>query len=450
MLQITFLEPYYRLNRERTISDTVNEAERIYQSNLDITQKDSNLRTLFAKQNMCGIIYSDTGIEVSLIAVDLMGQNCFLRGITSNSRQEYISLIQNAATGSISFPFTNEFFDQSMSFFGKEMAVGDSQFYIFVNTPMELLDSTVTILKNQFFVVIMIVIALATGLSIMLSRHLAYPLVTINNSAKKLASGDFNVEFTGEGYNEAIELSEILNYATSEFSKTDELRRDLVANVSHDIKTPLTMIKAYAEMIKDISGDDPLKREEHLDVIVNEVDHLERLVNDMLTLSKYESKAYVINETEFELLTHVKATLRLFFSLDINFIVNVREGIFVKADEIKMGQVLYNFINNATRFVGEDNTIIIEALVDKNLVTVRVIDHGIGISKEHQNTVWDRYAQINKHHRRNENSTGLGLSIVRAICEATGSSYGVISEEGEGATFYYTLNLTKMKSINKG
>lgn len=442
MLQITFLEPYYKSSRTKSIAYVITEVQRYLGDSTEVDYQPV-LRTLFAKENMCGIVYDANGIAVMDLAVDLMGKYCYLNDMSRTSRMEYIDRVNASSTQEIDIPFRNEYFEQSMSFYGKQIHVNEMDYYIFINTPMELLNSTVDILKSQFMMVAVIILSLGTFTALLLSRRLSSPIVKMNDSAKRLAKGDFTVHFEEEGYNEAIQLSKTLNYATDEFGKTDELRRDLVANVSHDIKTPLTMIKAYAEMIIDISGDDPDMRQKHLKVILDETNHLERLVNDMLTLSKYESKVFNVKESRYNLKDQVESTLNLFQGLNIHFKVDINRKIFVMADEIKMGQVLYNFVNNATRHIGLDNTVYVEAKATKNVVTVSVRDTGEGIDKDYQKTIWDRYTQINKHHHRNDASTGLGLSIVAAICEATGSDYGVVSEPGQGASFYYTLKRTK-------
>ena len=284
---------------------------------------------------------------------------------------------------------------------------------------MKLLDSTLEVLKNQFMMVTIFILGIGTTVAILLARKLAYPIHAMNESAKKLAKGDFNVKFVGEGYMEAIELSNTLNYATLEFSKTDELRRDLVANVSHDIKTPLTMIKAYAEMIVDISGNDEVTRNAHLKVILDESNHLEKLVNDMLSLSQFESKVLEINESVFNLKEHIDNTLNLFQGVDTSFEVDVSPKVFVSADEIKMGQVLFNFVNNAIKHSNKADKVKISAKTNRGVVTVSVQDYGDGISLSDQKHIWDRYTQINKHHTRKTSSSGLGLSIVSAICDAT-------------------------------
>ena len=443
MLQISFLEPYYKASRSKNMLYNVIEVEKFMQGPLETEQR-NDLRLLFARENMCGIVYSNKGIRIFDIAIDALGQSCYLNQITATTKTDFIALVDESETGQINVPFRDEQFEQAMTFYAKRFEVGEESYYIFVNAPMELLDSTVDILKNQFLMVSLIVFTLGTTIALLLSRKLSYPIHSMNMSAKKLARGDFSVKFEGSGYQEAVELSETLNYATEEFSKTNELRKDLVANVSHDIKTPLTMIKAYTEMIQDISGDNSELRNQHLKVILDETNHLEKLVNDMLSLSQYEAKVLEVKETRFNLRDHITSILNLFQNEKPRFKVNCDKKIRVLADEIKMGQVLFNFISNALKHNTQDKPITIDVKkTNTGKVIVSVIDQGDGISENDQKYIWDRYAKINKHHHRTLYSTGLGLSIVSAICEATGSDYGVESEMGKGSRFYYTLKTTK-------
>lgn len=443
LLQISFLEPYYRSSRSKNMKQMISEVERTMHAPIEAEQR-NNLRLLFARENMCGIVYNEHGINSLDLAIDAQGQSCYLRQMTSATKMDYIDLVNASETATFDVPFRDEQFEQSMTFYAKRFQIDNQTYYIFVNAPMQLLDSTVEILKNQFITVSFILFSVGTTIALLLSRKLSYPIHAINEAAKKLAKGDFNVKFEGTGYQEAVELSETLNYATEEFSKTDELRKDLVANVSHDIKTPLTMIKAYAEMITDISGNDEVLRNQHLRVILDETHHLEKLVNDMLSLSQYEAKVLEINESEFNLKEHIESTIHLFQVPQDRFKIVCDKNIRVLADEVKMGQVLYNFINNAIKHNAVEDQIMIKVKKLKDqTVEVSVIDHGEGIPKEDQLYIWDRYAKINKNHQRQMDSSGLGLSIVAAICDATGSDYGVESEVGQGSRFYYTLKTVK-------
>ena len=134
-----------------------------------------------------------------------------------------------------------------------------------------------------------------------ISKRLSKPIVDITNTAKKFGEGDYTVEFNGHGYCEIEELSTVLNSAKDEIQKVSELRKDLIANISHDLRTPLTMVKAYAEMIRDLSGDNPVKRQEHIQVIIDEADRLSSLVNNLLELSKLESGNAELKLTDFSI-----------------------------------------------------------------------------------------------------------------------------------------------------
>ena len=439
-LQISFIGPYYERNRTQLTMSVVSSIERQLGRD-DIYNAERSISKLLAQENMCGAVYNETGSRI-IVSADL-GSTCHINTLSTKAIQEYIKMTQRSNTSDFAIRFNSDVLNQGMFFYGRSFNVSgsDLNYTIFVNTPIELLDSTVYVLKRQFGLVAMVVFSIATFVTFALSRRLSQPIVNITTLAKRLGEGDLDVAFDESEYLEISALSTTLNYATQEFRKTDELRRDLVANVSHDIKTPLTMIKAYAEMIQDISGNNPEMRDKHLKVIVDETNHLERLVNDMLTLSKYESNVFEIKVSSFNLREHVLATVSLFQMQDLHFDVKINPHLYVVADEIKMGQVLYNFINNATRYVGDDNLIAIHAGVFGKEVEISVIDHGPGIRAEVIEHIWDRYYKIDKNYTRQGGSSGLGLSIVRAICEATKSPFGVTSVEGEGARFYYRLAL---------
>ena len=442
MLQIAFIGPYYEKNRATTTELKAEEIARLLQQeNTDNTQID--FAKLLSAENMCGSVFNNEGKEI--MSANTKISNCHMSTLSQSAINEYILMVKDSKMDVFTLRFTSEIFEQGLYFLGKEVVVNEESLFIFLNSPIELLDSTIFVLRRQFGFLAASVFSIATFVAFVLSKRLSQPISEITKNARRLAEGDYSVHFDSGGYNEITALSQTLNYATSEFKKTDELRRDLVANVSHDIKTPLTMIKAYAEMVVDISGDHKEQREEHLRVIIDEANHLERLVNDMLTLSRYESKVYNINESIFNLYDHVVSTANLFKMLDVEFEIDVDQSIEVSADEIKMGQVLYNYINNASRFVGMDQKIIIHAVrLNHQDILVSVRDHGPGIAPEVLDTMWDRYVKIDKNFQRTS-STGLGLSIVRAICEATGSSYGVDTKVNEGTSFYYTLKEYKSR-----
>ena len=266
----------------------------------------------------------------------------------------------------------------------------------------------------------------------------------MKHSANELAKGHYDIHFEGSYFSEIDQLADTLNDATHKLSKVDELRRDLIANVSHDIKTPLTMIKAYAEMIHDISGDSPAKRDEHLDVIVREVDYLDHLVTDMAELSKMQSGSYQLKLGTFNLNQKIQNIVSLCQVMiddhHYQLVIECPRSLTMTADEVKISQVIYNFLSNAFKHTPDGKKITIRAFEKNDWIQVEVEDEGEGIKKEDLPYIWDRYYKIDKKYQRAAGgSTGLGLAIVKAILDSHHAEYAVESEEGKGSRFWFRI-----------
>ena len=305
----------------------------------------------------------------------------------------------------------------------------DKQAYLFIESSIEPIDSTVSIIREQLIYITIILFELAFIVTMYISKRLSKPIVDITNTAKKFGEGDYTVEFNGHGYCEIEELSTVLNNAKDEIQKVSELRKDLIANISHDLRTPLTMVKAYAEMIRDLSGDNPVKRQEHIQVIIDEADRLSSLVNNLLELSKLESGNAELKLTDFSIVD--------------KYIPD--EDRVITADIAKLDQVIYNFINNAINYTGDNKVIRIKQINKADAVRIEVTDNGKGISKELLPKIFDRYYRDAKV-KRDVVGTGLGLSICQEILKAHGFAYGVQSEEGKGSTFWFEAKIAKQES----
>ncbi|MBQ2138811.1 MAG: HAMP domain-containing histidine kinase, partial [Erysipelotrichaceae bacterium] len=303
-----------------------------------------------------------------------------------------------------------------------------ANYYLVINTPLEPVESYIDFILNQYLYIAAIVIFIALIVAMFLARRISLPIVKMKDEANKLAQGDYNAKFETNSFSEINDLASTLDDATEKLSKVNELRKDLVANVSHDIKTPLTMIKAYAEMIKDISGDDSKKRNEHLDVILQETEYLNKLVTDMSELSKLQSGVIEINRDNFDLKECVNKVVLLLSQAisekNIKLILDL-DDCFVYADEIKLSQVIYNFLSNALKYSDADSKITVRIRDSEDKVRLEVIDNGNGISEEALPYIWDRYYKVDKNFNRSVNSTGLGLAIAKAILEAHKAHYGV-------------------------
>ena len=315
--------------------------------------------------------------------------------------------------------------------------------YIILNTNLEDVDSTTSVLKNQLIYITLIIIILSIIVSIILSKMLNKPIINITKEAKKLAKGNKELNIPESKIKEIDDLRDSLIYASKEINKTDELRRDLLANVSHDLKTPLTMIKAYAEMVRDLNKDNENKRNENLNIIIEETDRLTLLVNDILNLSKLEANKENLEITEFDLVDLIKKIIKKYNIIketeNYNFVLKLPEKALVKGDVNKISQVIYNLVNNAINYTGDDLTVTIEVIENKKTYTVNIIDSGKGIKKEELNIIWDKYYKNEKNHKRSKVGTGVGLSIVKNILDKHNFKYGVVSKNGKGTRFYFEI-----------
>ena len=243
----------------------------------------------------------------------------------------------------------------------------------------------------------------------------------------------------------------MLNDAEKEIRKVSDLRKDLIANISHDLRTPLTMVKAYAEMIRDLSGDNPKKRGEHIQVIIDEADRLSNLVNSLLELSKLESGNLELNLSTFSITEKIEDCMKRYTLMieqneyDIKFIPD--EDRKITADMEKLDQVIYNFINNAINYTGEEKIIRIKQINKPDTVRIEVTDNGVGIDPELLPKVFDRYYR-DKKTQRDVVGTGLGLSICKEILKLHDFAFGVSSKENEGSTFWFEAPVAKEKKKN--
>lgn len=392
--------------------------------------------------NMCILIQNSEGYNV--YSYDMMASNCLIHGVYGRNLYQYRQKALESGNGYYYAEVNNPRFNTNTLLFVMVIgSVNDPEGYIYLNTSLAPLKSTADIISSQIYWIGVLLLILGLVIAYFLATVIEAPIVRITKTAKQMGQGNYDVVFDGRGYAETEILAETLNNAEAEISKVDTLRRDLIANVSHDLRTPLTMVKAYAEMIRDISGDNPQKRGEHLNVIIEESDRLATLVNDILDLSKLESGTFEMNETEFCISDMIRNIMERYTLLSeqkgYSFIVSADESFIVKADAVKIQQVLYNLINNAVNYTGENKTVYITQIIKKKkLVRIEITDTGEGIDPELIPLIFDRYYRTEKS-KREVIGSGLGLSIVKQILHQHNYEFGVRSEKGVGSTFWFEM-----------
>lgn len=357
---------------------------------------------------------------------------------------EFISEIQASAKGETSRIVEGDERRGSFAVYGT--AIGElegKKVYLFLMSPLERTDTTRKVLQTQLIIASFISIILALAIAYFIARRFSKPVEKINHGAKRLAKGDYSVRFENGSYREIDELSDTLNYATMELSRTEELRRDLISNVSHDLRTPLTIIKSYAELIRDISGSNEEKRTKHTEVIIEEANNLSLLVNDMLDLSKIQSGTLKMEMVSFNLKNLVEATIRRFDYYCENhgfkFVLSTDFDCTVTGDERRMEQAIYNLVANAINYTGEDKTVTISLEDAGDNVRFAVKDTGCGIDASEIDLVWDKYYRSSEKHTREKIGSGIGLSIVKNILKSHEASFGVSSQKDVGSEFWFEM-----------
>lgn len=316
-----------------------------------------------------------------------------------------------------------------------------NEYTVVVNARLTPITATVQTVRTILLVITVFVIIFSIALAAVLTKYITKPIVKIADESKFLADS-LDRTFTGQGYEEAQYLADSLNYAAAQIGKVEKLRRELVANISHDLRTPLTLISGYAQMMRDLPGED---NEENLQIVIDEADRLQSLVSEVLDMSKLQSGNEQLNQSAFDISAELRDFTGRYNKLvekdgfEIILTDLCRSDTVVYADITRIRQVVYNLVNNAVSFTGEDKKVYIELSEDPSGIRVDIRDTGSGIGKDELEEIWERYYKSNSHHKRNRRGSGLGLSIVREILELHKAPFGVNSTEGKGSDFYFVL-----------
>ena len=444
VFQILFFESFYKRMKFNAIEQVANDILDIYDN-----KNYENEMYKFAIDNDISIIIYD---KYNRLRLSIGGYGDFALMSGYNETPIYLKELINSKNGEIKYIVNERRTNKQVLIYGSAIGVPENiDGYLLVSSSLEPVESTVAIMKKQMYIISGILIFFGAILSLWASQMIASPIIKITKSAKKLAKGNYDAELGGDEYNEVYQLSRTLSYASKEISRVDKLQRDLIANVSHDLRTPLTMLKAYAEMIRDLSGDNPDKRSEHLNIIINETDRLAELVTDMLDITKIESGELSLSFSTFEIKSKLEDIIRRYKGISeymgYNIFFESDGEAEVSCDAVKIEQVITNLINNAINFTGEDKNVFIKQINQDDGVRIEIRDTGQGISEEDIKLIFDKYYR-SENHKREVVGTGLGLSIVKVILKKHNFAYGVQSTIGKGSVFWFKLRLADKADEN--
>ena len=320
-------------------------------------------------------------------------------------------------------------------------------FMVFASEPL----TEVEAMTREFIRLTLLCILIAAVISLVLvyfsSRTISRPIHKISEAAKVIADGNFEKRIAVKSKDEISQLAESFNYMAERLNDHEEHRREFIANISHDLRSPLTSIKGFLRAIIDGTIEEE-HREKYLNIIMDETDRVAKLANDILDISKAQNIGIELNTVDFDVNELIKHTAALFESTAAknNIEMNMEFSdakLFVDADREKIQRVIYNLLDNALKFTQPQGVVQIETKIDLFMekAHIKIKDNGIGMSVEEQKRVFDRFYKVDESRGGDKNGSGLGLSIVREFIKAHGETVEIISEPGKGCEFRFALPL---------
>lgn len=328
--------------------------------------------------------------------------------------------------------------------------------------PIESIKESIAIFNNFFVMVSLVVICLSLVLMFLAAKKFTKPILELADISKKMTNLDFNVRYEAKNNDEIGILGKSMNEMSKKLENTiselkrannelqkdiekkteiDEMRKEFLSNVSHELKTPIALISGYAEGLEECVNDDEESRNYYCEVIMDEANKMNKMVKQLLSLNRLEFGENIPEMEHFDItqvLNGIKQSFDIMFEQkEIKCILSADEGLMVWADEFQIEEVITNYISNAVNHCEGEKIIKITAKRTENeKIRIEVFNTGNCISEDEQDKVWIKFYKIDKARSREYGGSGIGLSIVKAVMEAHNEKYGVYNEEN-GVVFWF-------------
>ena len=319
----------------------------------------------------------------------------------------------------------------------------DGNYTVLVTTSLMHVAEAGKVLSTVLPLAAALIFAFSMSAAWLFSEWFTKPLRALSGAARQVAQGNYAVHVDSMRNDELGDLAQEFNHMAKEVQHASQMQRDLLANVSHDLRTPLTLIKGYAETVRDLTGDDKKHRDEQMNIIVDETDRLSGLVNSVMELSKYSSGTEKLNPVQFDLAQLCDEVAYRYQNIceqsGYTLTVDAADPCTVTADPDMMSRVVHNLLANAIHHIGPDGCVALRVKPQPDAaVRVEIEDHGAGIAREDLPYIFDKYYRSRAD--AGKVGTGLGLSITKAILINHGFPFGVDSEPGKGSIFWFVAH----------
>ena len=453
LLQIQLLDQFYRYEKRRTLQNV----SASIAGNIDNTSLNTLIERVAEDNSLC-VLVVDESMETVYSADTAF--SCIIHHLNHRDLRRMVQKLETDGQDFVLFPMQrvrNSGFDRQHFSGPFPLPMNDengeylvsvqratledgSEYYVLLNTLVTPVTSTVQTIRSELWVLTTALLLIGFLLSTILSRKISLPIIQTTEAARALSQGEYTPIFDANAYREIAQLNRQLSQAARDLRKVEETQRELIANISHDLRTPLTLIEGYVEVMQDIPGENT---PENLQVILDETHRLTTLVNAVLDYSKSQNAAPEENTQRFSLTGSIREILTRYSKLteQDGYVIRFQQQgeAFVQADPLKISQVVYNLINNALTYTGDDKIVTITQTIRDGHVRISVTDTGEGIEPEELPYIWNRYYRGKKPHKRAAVGTGLGLNIARSILDGYGMDYGAESTVGKGSTFWFEM-----------
>lgn len=456
LCQIVFLDDFYRLQKMDMLKSSSDSIVR----NIDNEDLFALAERIAEQNNVC-VLVTTSSMQTVVSAEATPG--CIIHHMNIPDLRRYAKKVEDVGgVVTATFPmmgFRNSRYDakkfegrvppsddgqaSTMITVQKAVQADGSTVFVFLNTLMNPVTSTVQTIRNELYFISAVMVLLSFLMSLVLSRRITRPLVETTEAARELSRAQYT-PVEKAGYREIVQLNAQLTRTAHDLRRVEEMQRELIANISHDLRTPLTLIEGYAEIMRDLPGENT---PESMQVIIDETKRLSTLVNAVLELNAAKNGREGVECKRMSLTQCIRGIMTRYAKLTgpdgYRIVFEPACDAMVLADEVKVQQVVYNLINNALIYTGEDRTVTVVQTVKDGLARIEVRDSGEGIAPEDLPYIWDRYYRGKKPHKRAAIGSGLGLNIVKGILDSHGLAYGVESEQGVGSAFWFEISLVK-------
>jgi two-component system, OmpR family, sensor histidine kinase VanS len=466
--QSTFFDDFYTNRKKNNFENNVKKFNALYSNDfIPNSSLDLVLFQFEESNNARLIIFNNKGTLTAAgnfeIETDRSKINTILKVFNDLSNSpEFLNSIISSKQTIIQDYYDRQFNVKNIICISPVVVNGNTTEIILAVSSLQPIEEASSIIREFYKYILSAALIIAIVMSLIYSNMISKPLISLNKTASKIAEMDFSSHCPVKSDDELGNLAKTLNFLSQKLDSTlkelrnsnarllediekerhlDRMRKDFIAGVSHELKTPISLISGYAEGLKDDIVDGEAKNF-YIDVIMDEANKMSNLVSDMLDLSQLESGNFKLKPSPFnldDLIEKVVKKLSTFIEeKNINLYIETQNYIEVYADRTRIEQVITNFLTNAIRHTSTGGFIKITATLEKDCVYVEIENSGENIEPENLKNIWDKFYKIDKSRSRNAGGTGLGLSIVKNILLLHKSSFGVKNTK-QGVAFYFTL-----------